>query len=39
VQLEHEAPHSPGATDPRKLAFFLQQVDVHGAATAAAQAR
>jgi hypothetical protein len=39
VQLEHEAPHSPGATDPRKLAFFLQQVDLHGAATAAAQAR
>jgi hypothetical protein len=39
VELQHEAAHAPGPTDPRKLAFFLQQVDLRGAAATAAQAR
>jgi hypothetical protein len=32
IELEHEAPHSPGAGDPRALAFFLREVDLRGLA-------
>jgi hypothetical protein len=32
IELEHEAPHSPGAGDPRPLAFFLREVDLREAA-------
>jgi hypothetical protein len=39
VQLEHEAPHSPGPLDGRKLAFFLNQVTLRGAVATAAQSR
>jgi len=33
VELEHEAPHSPGAGDPRALAFFLREVNLRDAAS------
>jgi hypothetical protein len=39
VELEHEEARSPGQADPRKLAFFLHQVDLRGAAALAAQKR
>jgi len=28
IELEHEAPRSPGAADPRRLAFFLREISV-----------
>jgi hypothetical protein len=28
IELEHEAPHSPGPDDPRALAFFLREVNL-----------
>lgn len=28
IDLEHEAPRSPGASDPRQLAFFLREINV-----------
>jgi hypothetical protein len=28
IELEHEAPHSPGPGDPRALAFFLREVNL-----------
>ena len=31
VELEHEAPHSPGPGDPRALAFFLREVNLREA--------
>ena len=34
IELEHEAPHAPGAADPRVLAFFLREVNVRQAAVA-----
>jgi hypothetical protein len=37
VELEHEAPHSPGPADPRPLAFFLHKVELRGTVVAAAR--
>ena len=31
VDLEHESPRSPGATDPRQLAFFLREINLRAA--------
>ncbi|WP_137175647.1 hypothetical protein [Massilia sp. HP4] len=28
IELEHESPRSPGASDPRQLAFFLREINV-----------
>jgi len=28
IELEHESPRSPGAADPRRLAFFLREISV-----------
>lgn len=28
IELEHEAPRSPGASDPRQLAFFLREINL-----------
>jgi hypothetical protein len=30
IELEHDAPRSPGPGDPRTLAFFLREVSVRG---------
>jgi hypothetical protein len=38
IELQHEAPHSPGASDPRPMAFFLHQVHLRGDAARAAPA-
>jgi hypothetical protein len=35
IELEHEAPHSPGAGDPRPLAFFLREVNLREASSLA----
>jgi hypothetical protein len=37
IELQHEAPHSPGASDPRALAFFLHEVSLRGGAALVAQ--
>lgn len=37
IELEHEAPHSPGPGDPRALAFFLREVNLREAASLASR--